>query len=58
MKKMSEEAKSLIKDACKRLTGPERRAYQADIALEYFDGSGYKAERKMGWREGECDKRY
>ncbi len=46
---MNEVAKSLVKDACKRLTGSERRAYQADIAMEYFDGSGYKAERDMGW---------
>ncbi|MDM8556777.1 hypothetical protein QUF75_18785 [Desulfococcaceae bacterium HSG7] len=49
MKKMNEMAKSPVKDACKRLTGLERRAYQADIAIEYFDGSGYKAEREMGW---------
>jgi len=46
---MSGEAKILIKDACKRLTGYKRRRYQADITMEYFDGSAYKAERKMGW---------
>ena len=49
MKKMNEEAKTLIKDACKRLTGYKRRRYQADITMEYFDGSPYKAEREMGW---------
>ena len=46
---MNGETKNLIKDACKRLTGYKRRAYQADITMEYFDGSAYKAEREMGW---------
>ncbi len=49
MKRMQEETKNLIKDACKRLTGFKRRAYQADITMEYFDGSAFKAEREMGW---------
>ncbi len=49
MKKINEESESLIKDACKRLTGAKRRAYQSDIGMEYFDGSAYKAEREMGW---------
>ena len=49
MKKLNEKIKSLIKDACKRLTGVKRRAYQADITMEYFDGSEHKAEREMGW---------
>jgi len=46
---MNGETKNLIKDTCKRLTGYKRRAYQADITMEYFDGSAYKAEREMGW---------
>lgn len=46
---MNEETKNLIKDACKRLTGHKRRAYQAHITMEYFNGSPYKAEREMGW---------
>lgn len=46
---MNEETKKLIKDACKRLTGYNRRAYHAHITMEYFNGSPYKAERKMGW---------
>ncbi len=49
MKNINERIKSVIKDACKRLTGAKRRAYQADITMEYFDGSAYKAEREMGW---------
>ena len=47
--KMNGETKILIKDACKRLTGHKRRAYQADVTTEYFDGSPCKAEREMGW---------
>ena len=46
---MNKEIKILIKDACKRLTGYKRRAYQADITTKYFNGSPYKAEREMGW---------
>ena len=49
MKKMNEETKNLIKDACKRLNGYRRRAYQAHITIKYFDASTYKAEREMGW---------
>jgi len=50
-KKMNGETKILIKDACKRLTGHKRRVYQADITMEYFDGSPYKAGRE--WDGGE-----
>ena len=46
---MNGKTKNLIKDACKRLTGYKRRAYQADITMEYFNGSPYKTEREMGW---------
>jgi len=49
MKRMNKETKFLIKDACKRLTGYKRRAYQTYMTMEYFDGSAYKAEREMGW---------
>ena len=49
MKALSEESKRLIKDACRRLTGFKRRAYQAEITLEYFHGSARQAEREMGW---------
>ena len=49
MKSINAEVKSTVKDACKRLTGAKRRAYQADIAMKYFNESAYKAERVMGW---------
>ncbi len=53
MKKINKENKELIKDATQRLKGYERREYQAQIALDYFDGNARTTEREMGWgREG------
>lgn len=49
MKTLNNEIKQVIKAACKHLTGWKRRAYQADIARTYFQGSARKAEREMGW---------
>ena len=49
MKILDNETRQVIKDACKRLTGWKRRAYQADIARTYFQGSARKAERELGW---------
>ena len=49
MKTLNDEVKEIIKDAAKRLTGFKRREYQANITLEYFEGSARKAEREMGW---------
>jgi hypothetical protein len=46
---MEDELKAVIKDAARRLTGFDRRSYQADIARRYFGGSARKAERAMGW---------
>ena len=53
MKKINKENKELIKEAVKRLKGYERREYQAQIALDYFNGNARRTEREMGWgREG------
>ncbi len=49
MEKLIAEVKEIIKDAAERLTGFERRAWQAEMTLRYFDGSARKAEREMGW---------
>ena len=48
MKKMSIKEKELIKDARSRLSGFEKRGYQADITLKYFGGSAGKVESIMG----------
>lgn len=38
-----------IKSAAGKLTGFERRQFQAEVALQYCDGSARKAEAKFGW---------
>jgi hypothetical protein len=38
-----------LKDAARKLTGPKRRAFQAQVTLDYLDGSVWKAERVFGW---------
>ena len=49
MKRMDAEKKKLIQEAVKRLKGYRKREYQAQIALDYFDGSARRTERAMGW---------
>ena len=38
-----------FKDAARKLTGPKRRAFQAQVTLDYLGGSVWKAERVFGW---------
>jgi len=38
-----------LKSASAKLTGYQRRAFQAEMALKYCDGSARKAERLFGW---------
>jgi hypothetical protein len=38
-----------FKDAARKLTGPKRRAFQAQVTLDYLDGSIWKAETVFGW---------
>ena len=38
-----------FKSAARRLTGYRRRQFQAEIALQYCDGSARKAEQVFGW---------
>jgi len=38
-----------IKDAAKKLTGSKRRAFEAQVALDYLAGNARKAERVFGW---------
>ena len=38
-----------IKDAAKKLTGAKRRAFQAQVVLDYLDGSARRAETVFGW---------
>jgi len=56
MKKLSDETRTIIKDAAKRLAGFEKRAYQAEITSDYFGGSARKSEREMGWGRESVEK--
>ena len=38
-----------IKDAAKKLTGSKRRAFQAQVAIDYLDARPRLAERVFGW---------
>ena len=51
-----------IRSAARRLTGYARRQFQAEVTLQYCDGSARKAERIFGWGRsavitGLCEKR-
>jgi transposase len=45
---LTEDVIASFKDAARRLTGPQRRAFQAQVTLDYLDGSVWKAERVFG----------
>ncbi|MEL7143928.1 MAG: ISAzo13 family transposase, partial [Cyanobacteria bacterium J06573_11] len=46
---LSEPVKATFKDAARKLTGAKKRAFTAQVALDYFDGSARKTERSLGW---------
>jgi len=55
MNELTEQHIGTIKDAANKLTGAERRAFQARVALDYLDGSPRRAERVFGWRRETVD---
>ncbi|MEL6263637.1 MAG: hypothetical protein AAFR12_21545, partial [Cyanobacteria bacterium J06626_6] len=46
---LSEQVKTTFKDAARKLTGAKKRAFTAQVALDYFDGSARRTERALGW---------
>jgi len=38
-----------LKDAARKLTGAQRRAFQAQVTLDYLDGRARLAETVLGW---------
>ena len=57
MKVLTDEVIASFKDAARKLTGPKRRAFQAQVTLDYLDGSIWKADASSGgltipWRWG------
>jgi len=46
---LSQEVIASFKDAARKLTGANRRAFEAQVTLDYLGGSVWKAERVFGW---------
>ena len=46
---LTDQLKSTLKDAARKLSGPKKREFTAQVALDYFDGSARKTESVMGW---------
>ena len=46
---LNEKVRSVIKDAAQKLTGSERRAFEAKVATDLFDGNARKTEQEFGW---------
>ena len=49
MTHLSEQHITTIKDAAKKLTGAKRRAFQAQVAIDYLNSKPYLAEKTFGW---------
>jgi hypothetical protein len=49
MEVLTKEVIASFKDAARKLTGPKRRAFEAQVTLDYLDGNVWKAETVFGW---------
>lgn len=49
MKSLSPQHILTIQDAARKLTGAKRRAFQAQVTLDYLDGRPRRAETVFGW---------
>ena len=49
MSELTEQHIATIKDAARKLTGAKKRAFQAQVALDYLEGSPRRAETVFGW---------
>ncbi len=49
MNELTEQQIATIKDAAGKLTGAKRRAFQAQVALDYLGGSARRAKTVFGW---------
>jgi hypothetical protein len=49
MNKLPELYIATLKDAAKKLTGTKRRAFQAQVTIDYLNSSARKAEITFGW---------
>ena len=46
---LSEQLKSLFKDVARKLRGPDKRSFMANVTQEYFKSSARQVEKHMGW---------
>jgi len=49
MEILTDEVIASFQDAARKLTGPKRRAFEAQVTLDYLDGNIWKAEKVFGW---------
>ena len=49
MTPLTEQHIKTIKDAAKKLTGAKRRAFQAQVAMDYMNSKPHLAEKTFGW---------
>ncbi len=49
MEVLTKEVIASFKDAARKLTGPKRRAFEAQVTLDYLEGNIWKAEKVFGW---------
>jgi hypothetical protein len=49
MEESIERTDALIRSGARRLTGYQRRAFQAEVAIALCDGNPRQAERRFGW---------
>src|SRR3954463_9881074 len=49
MEVLTKEVIASFEDAARKLTGPKRRAFEAQVTLDYLDGHIWKAETVFGW---------
>ncbi len=49
MDESTERTDALIRSGARRLTGFQRRAFQAEVAVELCSGNARQAERRFGW---------
>src|SRR3954451_21644426 len=49
MEPSAEPTDALVRSAARRLTGFQRRAFQAEVTVELCSGNARQAERRFGW---------
>jgi len=49
MNQLSDQQVATLKDAARKLTGSRRRAFEAQVTLDYLDGRARVAETVLGW---------